>query len=232
MACFPVEPGCCFLKPVTGPIVMTAGTRLLNSTAMSNNDHLEQLRTRGAEGLASVFHELRPRLERLIGFRLDRRLQSRIEIADVLQETFITLSTRLADYVQSPAASPMVWMRTIAVQTMIDLQRHHFGQLRSPLRETRVAMSSNDTSLSIAEFLSAGYTSPSGEVAREEQIQRLRMVMEQLHETDREVLAMRHFEQLSNRETAEALGLSETAASNRYIRAMAHLAKAMEMLRK
>lgn len=198
---------------------------------MQDSDHRIRLQQSGVAALADAFQYCQGRLERLISFRLDKRLQSRIAIADVLQETFIRLSDRLPEFLDTPDASVLVWMRQIAVQTMIDLQRHHFANLRSPLKESRLPAHGNETSLSIAEFLSAGHTSPSGVVSREEQIQRLRDVMDQLQETDREVLAMRHFEQLTNKETAEALGLTETAASNRYVRAMAHLAQAMEMFR-
>jgi RNA polymerase sigma-70 factor (ECF subfamily) len=45
---------------------------------------------------------------------------------------------------------------------------------------------------------------------------------------DREVLALRHFEQLSNLQTAEVLQLSVTAASNRYVRAAARLAEILQ----
>ena len=50
-----------------------------------------------------------------------------------------------------------------------------------------------------------------------------------MSETDQEIVAMRHFEQMSNRETAESLGISEKAASNRYVRALAQLKKIMNL---
>ena len=44
-----------------------------------------------------------------------------------------------------------------------------------------------------------------------------------MDEIDREVLALRHFEELTNNEVAEVLGLQKSAASNRYVRALTRL---------
>ena len=96
--------------------------------------------------------------------------------------------------------------------------------MRSPQREVRYAQNAHSqASFSIARHLVGQVTSPSGAAIREEQVCRLREALDTMDETDREVLALRHFEHLSNTEVAEVLNLSVTAASNRYVRALSRL---------
>ena len=174
--------------------------------------------------VAELFSQCGDRLSRLIEFRLDHRLRSRIDPADVLQEAFIEIAGRHAEYSNDPQVCFYVWARQLTLQVLIDLQRRHFGQKRSPQQEVRLGRQLADaTSDSIAQVISAQLTSPSGAAIRVEETQRLHSALASMDEIDREVLAMRHFEHLGNTEVAEALGLSVTAASNRYIRAMTRL---------
>ncbi len=199
------------------------------STANSSDD-LQQLRQGGEPALAQLFATSHARLQRILRFRIDPRIRGRVDSADVLQEAWLTAARRLPDYLQSPTVSPFIWLRQLVLQTLVDLHRHEFRQRRDAGRELHLAGAApvGDTSLSMAEVLLAGLTSPSGQLVREEELQQLQSALNELPEVDREVLALRHFEQLSNLQTAEVLQLTVTAASNRYVRAAARLAEILQ----
>ncbi|MFM7166590.1 MAG: sigma-70 family RNA polymerase sigma factor [Planctomycetaceae bacterium] len=196
----------------------------------NTDEELELLHRDGEAALAHLFAASQPRLERILRFRIDPRIRGRVESADVLQETWLTAARRLREYLQQPTVSPFVWLRQLVLQTLVDLHRHEFRQRRDAGREVHEGNASPlaDTSLSMADILLAQLTSPSGRLVREEEIQQLQQALNALPELDREVLALRHFEQLSNLQTAEVLHLSITAASNRYVRAAARLAEILQ----
>lgn len=191
------------------------------------NDEIERLRVRGDAALAELFEHYREPLERMIEFRLDDRVRGRVDPDDVLQEAYIELARRLPEFLQAPNVSVFIWMRQLTYQILIGIQRRHFGQKRDPRHEVTHAFSPdpNATSLSILSAFAEQMTSPSQALMREEELQQLRQMLEGMDEVDREVLALRHFEQLSNNQIAEALGISITAASNRYVRAMLRLSE-------
>ena len=195
------------------------------------NEELKLLNDGGETALAELFSQHRERLLRLIEFRLDARLQSRVDSEDVLQESYIEISRRLNDFLASPEVSFYVWARQLTLQTLIDIQRRHFGQKRSPQREQHPRYNPVDqTSDSIARVIRSQLTSPSRAMIRAEESQQLHDALASMDATDREVLALRHFEHLGNQEVAEALGLSPTAASNRYVRAMMRLGEILRQL--
>jgi RNA polymerase sigma-70 factor (ECF subfamily) len=191
---------------------------------------LQRLRQGGETALAELFAGCQQRLERIIRFRIDPRVRGRVDAADVLQDTFLTAARRLPEFLKQPASSSFVWLRQLALQTLIDVHRREFRHRRDVGREIHLAGpgDSENTSFSIACFLIDQLTSPSQQLARAEELQQLQQALNSMNEIDREVLALRHFEQLSNLQTAEILALSPTAASNRYIRAAARLTEILQ----
>ncbi len=191
------------------------------------NQEIDQLRAGGDVALAALFEQYREPLERMIEFRLDDRVRGRVDCEDVLQEAYIEMARRLPEYLAAANVSPFIWMRQQAYQILIGVQRRHFGQKRDPRFEVTqaVAPDPNATSLSILSAFAEQMTSPSQALMRAEELQQLREMLQSMDEIDREVLALRHFEQLSNQQIAEALGISITAASNRYVRAMLRLSQ-------
>lgn len=191
------------------------------------NDEIEQLRAGGEAALAELFEKYRGPLERMLEFRLDDRVRGRVDSEDVLQEAYIEMARRLPEYLAAATVSVFIWMRQQTYQVLIGVQRRHFGQKRDPRFEVTHALSPdpNATSLSILSAFAEQMTSPSQALMREEELLQLRQMLEGMDEIDREVLALRHFEQLSNNQIAEALGISITAASNRYVRAMLRLSQ-------
>jgi RNA polymerase sigma-70 factor (ECF subfamily) len=145
---------------------------------------------------------------------------------DVLQEAFLAANQRLAHYADSPATSPFIWLRMILNQTLVDVHRQHLeAQKRDAAREVSVEAPAyvQATSASLAIQLVGAFTSPSGAAARADILALVQNAIEQMDAIDREVLALRHFEELSNSEVAETLGIEQKAASIRYIRALRRL---------
>ena len=167
----------------------------------------------------------------MVEFRLDRRLRGRVDSLDIIQEAYIEIARRIGDYTANPAVAFYVWVRQITWQTLVSVHRRHLGQKRHPSMEVRLNRKGpNETTYSIAEALVGQLTSPSGAARRQEDYDQLREALSTMDETDREVLALRHFEQLGNNEVAEVLGIARTAASNRYVRAIKRLGDVLATL--
>jgi RNA polymerase sigma-70 factor (ECF subfamily) len=166
------------------------------------------------------------RLRRLVAFRMDQRLQGRIDPSDVIQEASLEAWQHLADYLRNPELPFFLWLRGIAGNKLRDLHRYHLGtQMRDAGREVSIyrgTMPEASSAALAAQLLGHG-THPSEAAMRAEVKVRLQEALNQLEPLDREVLALRHFEQLSPRETAQVLGIKEKAAGMRYVRALRRL---------
>jgi RNA polymerase sigma-70 factor, ECF subfamily len=175
--------------------------------------------------LAEQFALHRDRLWRTVRVRLDRRLVGRVDPDDVLQEAFLDASRRLAHY-RSEESSVFLWVRMIVGQTLADTHRRHLGSaMRDAGREVALGGGGcpSATSAALAYELAADFSTPSKVAIRAEMAQRLEAALEGMAAIDREVLVLRHFEELTNGEVAEVLGVAPKAASIRYVRAAARL---------
>jgi len=136
------------------------------------------------------------------------------------------VSRRLPEYLRAPAVSTFVWLRTMTLQTLTRVHRRHLGaKMRTAAVEVSLHRKHDTpgTSISLAARLAGNLTSPSQAAIREEMRQTLHTAFESMDPIDREILALRHFEDLGNGEVAEILGIGKTAASNRYVRALKRL---------
>jgi RNA polymerase sigma-70 factor (ECF subfamily) len=198
----------------------------VSETAGEPQDLLERLKRGDEDALARLFSQHRDRLWRMVSFRMDRRLLGRVDPDDVLQEAYLAAAQRLRHYGADSSPSPFVWLRMIAMQTLTDVYRHHLGaQMRDADRE--VALHGRDnpptTSASLAALLVGRFTSPSQAAARAETLDQVERAIAAMEPLDQEVLALRHFEELTNSEVAEVLGIQQKAASIRYVRAIRRL---------
>ena len=163
----------------------------------------------------------------MIRLRLDRRLSGRVDSSDVLQEAYLDVRKRLAEYARDPAAMPFhLWLRLVAGQRLTDVHRYHLGsQMRDAGQEVSLHRGPfpQANSVSLAAQLLGKMTSASQAAIRAEHKLIVQEALNGMDPIDREVLALRHFEHLSNDETAQVLGLTKSAASNRYIRALKRL---------
>ena len=183
----------------------------------------EILKGGGIDAATSFFEQNRERLRLFMIHRTNQHLLKRIDWDDVLQETFLVIQKRFHEFVDSPRVPFYVWMRAMAGQVLIDLHRQHLGaQVRTVHREVSIhsRLPFQSTATSVAGLLAASGTSPSRAAIRSEQIETLRATLDQMNELDREVLFMRHMEQMTNGEVADALNIKTSTATKRYIRAL------------
>lgn len=190
----------------------------------------EELLTAAANGdqaaLAALLEQHRERLERIVKLRLDRRLQGRVDPADVVQETTVAVLKKLADYAANPRLSFFLWLRLETLQKLVDVHRFHLGtKMRSAGQEVSLHRGSlpQVNSVSLAEQLLGRLSTASRAAMRAELKLKVEDALNQMDVNDREMLVLRHFEELSNSEAADVLGLSSTAACNRYVRALKRL---------
>jgi RNA polymerase sigma-70 factor, ECF subfamily len=165
-------------------------------------------------------------LRRMIAVRLDRAVGHREDASDVVQGVLLEVSRRLADYLRNPALPFQLWLRQIARDRLIDVHRRHRGAARRSIdRERSIAANEflDRSSLDLAAELIDHGATPAAEAIRRELAERFHSALLELGEDDREILVLRHFEQLTNGESAQALGLSEPAAGMRYLRALRRL---------
>ena len=196
----------------------------------ANSSEPSELRRRIERGDESALLELftchRDRLKRMVKLRLDRRLQGRFDASDVLQEASMDVARRAREYVASPSMPVFLWLRWITGQRLVTLHRKHLG---SKARDAGLEVSlchralPQATSVSLAAMLLGRLTSPTRAALRAELQRRVQDALNAMDPIDREILTLRHFEELNNNETAQVLRISKTAASNRYVRALKRL---------
>lgn len=194
------------------------------------SEEIAELLSRAGRGdrvaLDELFSRHRDRLIRMVRMRLDRRVQGRVDASDVIQEMHVEAVERLPEYLKERKLPFFLWLRFLAAQKVIQLHRHHLGaQRRDPRHEVRLhgGPLPEATSVALAHQLLGSLTGPSEAAARAELRLRLEEALNTMEPVDREILALRHFEQLSNAETAQELGIEEAAASKRYVRALRRL---------
>lgn len=192
---------------------------------------IDWLRSGGPQAVAELFESYRPKIERMINFRLDRRLYGRVDPADIFQEAYFEVDRRIDQYLSNPEVSFFVWARGVAWQVLLKTHRDHLQtKKRDAKKEKQIGASADLTSTSIASRLAGDFTSPSQGVLQQEQHSQLYAALELMDPIDREILAFRHFEHLSNSQVSELLGIGKTAASNRYVRALKRMKLILESL--
>jgi len=196
-------------------IAMTDPTADIDALAL-------RLRDGVATAAGELFAACRDRLKKMVKLRLDRRLQGRLDASDVLQEAFLDVQRKAADFAARPDLPAYLWLRLVTTERLLILHRHHLGaQMRDAAQEVSLCPGGAPAASthSLANLLLGRLTSPTQAAIRAERQLRLQEALNGMDQLDREILALRHFEELSNSEAATVLGLSKTAASTRYIRA-------------
>jgi RNA polymerase sigma-70 factor (ECF subfamily) len=186
----------------------------------------EELLGRAREGDRGAREELlmhhRDRLRRMIAIRLDRRMAARVDPSDVVQEALTQASQRLSGYLRERPLPFYPWLRQLAWEKLIELNRRHIhAQKRSVTREESASLELPDESaIELANRLMAPGSSPMNHLLRAEQRARVQAALKHLGERDREILVLRHLEQLSTAEMAAVLEISEGAVKTRHLRAL------------
>ncbi len=187
---------------------------------------LDQARQGDDDARDDLLKQHREPLRRMIALRLDPAIAARVDASDVVQEVLLEASKRLDDYLRNPNMPFPLWLRHLAKDHIIDAhRRHRQAQKRGVDREQPIvpaALADHSSVELAAQFLDQEMTPASAAIQQEMQ-NRLHLAITNLDDNDREMILMRHFEQMSNQEVAESLGLTEAAASMRYLRALRRL---------
>jgi RNA polymerase sigma-70 factor (ECF subfamily) len=184
-----------------------------------------------AWGLLLARH--RQRLYSMVSLRIDPRLAGRIDPSDVLQEAFLAATLLLKDFAAERSMPVFLWLRLVAGQKLAGLHRHHLGkQMRDAGREVALYQGTlpQASSAALAARLMGHETAPSEAAMRVELVLRLETALNTMDALDREVLVLRHFEQLTNQEAAQVLNIQPAAASKRYIRALKRLKETLKSM--
>ena len=167
----------------------------------------------GPDALAVCFARYRDRLRAMVAYRLGTGLRGRLDPSDVLQDAYLDAAARLPEYAANPTLPPFLWLRFLTAQRLDQLFRAHLGaQRRAADREVPLA---GDPMCEL--------TPPPAAAVRAETQARVLAALHRMGDDDRAILVLRHFEQLTTAEAAAELGLTEAAASKRYLRALLKL---------
>lgn len=192
---------------------------------------LQNARAGDEKAGSDLINSYRARIRRMIDLRMDRRLNSRLDASDVVQETMLEANRRLSEYFQNPPTELFVWIRWIANDKLVDAHRFHLGaQKRDVGQEISIHRRTvaEATSYALAEHLLGRFASPSEAIRQVEVQAAIESAINRMEPVDREVLVMRHFENLTNKEVAESLGLTKSGASRRYIAAVKRLKEQLQ----
>ena len=206
----------------------------MDMTTNVPNDPIAPLRVGDRQALAALFEQHRDRLRRMVELRLDPRLRARLDASDVVQEAFLDVARDLDAYLASPEVPPLLWLRLHVEGRLTTLHRQHLG---TKMRDARPEISlyqgvqPQARSAALAAMLLGQHTSPAQAAQRAERMRRVQEALSRLAPIDREVLALRHFEQLSRAEAAQLLGITEEAGAKRYIRALKKLEAILSTLK-
>jgi RNA polymerase sigma-70 factor, ECF subfamily len=199
-----------------------------------NSDQTDELLIAAKQGDMQAVNRLLERhrgpVRRLIELRLDRKVQRRVDVSDVVQDVMVEASGRLQKYLQDPVMAFHLWLRQIAWDRIIDTyRRHRVSAKRSMDREQSMSVPSNDQStMDLAAQLCDPALTPAAAATQRELTKSVEAAIELLNDQDREIILMRHYEHLSNLEIAEVLQLNPPAASMRYLRAVRRLRQILE----
>ena len=196
-------------------------------------DDLDILKsTRGRDGFNEILMKYRKRLRKAVALRMNTKLQGRVDASDIIQDAYIEASRTRDSYLENPKISPFLWLRRLVGEKLIHAHRYHIGtQKRSVERDiSLVNAMPAATSQSIAGLLIGNASSPSEVAVRNENKRQLMDALEKMDPVDREVLVLRHFEQLNGKEVAEIIGISHEASKKRYIRALEKLERMLIVL--
>jgi RNA polymerase sigma-70 factor (ECF subfamily) len=203
---------------------------LIDKTPGDPTDPIETLRGGDRRALAALFDQHRDRLRRMVELHLDPRLRGLLGTSDVVQGAFLGVAGDLDAYLADPKLPPVPWLRVHIGRRSTTLHRRHLGiRIRDEGQEISIHHGAlpEASSAALASMLLGRHTSPTQADQRAERMLRVQEALNSLDPIDREVLALRHFEQLGRAETAQVLGISQEAGVKRHFRALKRLKDAL-----
>ncbi len=187
---------------------------------------LAQVREGKEHAIDDLLERHRNSLRRMIQLRLDQRIQNRVDVSDVVQDVLVEANRRLSKYLENPVMGFQVWLRQIAKDRIIDAHRRHRASAKRSVDREQAMVSpggQDHSTLELVNRLCDPGLTPAAMATQKEIAAQVELAVRELKGLDREIILMRHYEQMSNLEAADALGLTEPAASMRYLRALRRL---------
>jgi RNA polymerase sigma-70 factor (ECF subfamily) len=187
---------------------------------------LQQVAQGDRRALGLLLQRYRPRVHAFVAARLDPRVRPRLDPSDVVQEVQLEVTRRMDDFLNRSPMPFHLWVRKTAYERLLKVQREHRQRARRSV-DREVALPDH-SSLLLAQPLLAGASSPSQQLAAREFADRVGRAVAELEESDREILLMRHAEELVYAEIACLLDIEADAARKRYGRALLRLRKVLK----
>ena len=189
----------------------------------------EQLLKLIAEGdpnaLGILFSKHLPKLKGLVVARIDPRIAARVDESDVMQEVHVEVIRRMPEYLAKGEISFYDWMRFLTKQKIAEVVRRHLGAQSRDVRRERPLNknSTGNSSVLLFGFLAGKINSPSSVVCKAEVRRLVRDCIERLEPMDREILMLRHVEQMKTADVADRLAISSNTCRQRHIRSLKRL---------
>jgi RNA polymerase sigma-70 factor (ECF subfamily) len=194
------------------------------------DDALVRARQGDASALSELFVAYTPKLVRMVELRMDNAQRQRCDPSDVVQDALLEATQRFAQWGEQRELPFHVWLRFLTAQSLTRSRRFHAGTQKRDLAREDGLDSKCVSASRVADWILSSQTSPTQAARRSEVREMVLAALEQLDELDREILALRHFEQLSNEEAAAELGIEPAAASKRFTRALQRMRPALRAL--
>lgn len=202
------------------------------SSAADHNttELLDRIRRGDQTATGELLGRFRPRLRRMVAARIDDRVARRIDPSDVVQETLAVAHKRLSEYLKQADSPFYPWLRQIGLDRLVEAHRQHiYAEKRSVSREVSMQLS-EASAVHLAHRIVTSATGPSSHLIRKELRGRIRAILGELSELDREILILKHLEELSNSECAAVLGITVVAVKKRYLRALTRVRSLMDRM--
>ncbi len=202
----------------------------MTASIWPQSDETAELLAKARQGndraIDNLLERHRNSLRRMIQLRLDQKIMRRVDVSDVVQDVLIEANRRLSKYLENPVMNFQLWLRQIAKDRIIDAHRRHRTSAKRSIDREQPLMApggQDHSTIELAGQLCDPALTPAAMATQKEIAAQVEKAVYQLKGHDLEMILMRHYEQMSNLETAEALGLTEAAASMRYLRALRRL---------
>ena len=187
---------------------------------------LDRVRRGDTAAVNGLLERHRAAIRRMIDQRLDRVVRKRVDASDIVQDVLVEANRRLGTYLTNPTMPFQLWLRHMARDRVIDAhRRHRVAGSRSLDKEVSLdaPVDSDQSQTNLSQKIADTELTPAAVATWHELERRFAEAVENLEETDRQIVLLRHFEHMSTADVAKALGLTKPAAGMRYMRAMRRL---------
>lgn len=185
---------------------------------------LAQAKTGSEASRGELFEHYRGYLDLISSVELGRRLKTKVDPSDIVQETFLEAHRSFDSFRGESEGEFTAWLRTILGRRVAHLVRRYLrNQGRDVRREQTLDLTLDASSRAVEHGLNAIQPSPSKGASQREESVLLANALARLPPDYREVVVLRHFEGLAFVEVGERMGRSLDSVQKLWIRALGRL---------